>query len=66
MIQALNAIGHTAQKGKRMNSRLVIGVVVGVALLALGIARDSTVPLVVGGVLIVACGARVAMGRGSR
>lgn len=44
-----------------MNIRLVIGTVVGVALLVMGLVRGTTVPLVIGGALIVLCGGRAAL-----
>ncbi|MGC9544519.1 hypothetical protein [Streptomyces sp. UG1] len=42
-----------------MNTRFIIGILVGVGLLVLGIARDTILPLVLGAALIVLCGARL-------
>lgn len=47
-----------------MNSnsiRFLIGAIAGVLLLVLGLVRDSLIPEIVGGLLIVLCGARMAM-----
>lgn len=42
-----------------MNTRFIIGILVGIGLLVLGIARDTILPLVLGAAVIVLCGARL-------